>query len=62
MIKYFCPRRMRWSFRNFVFVKTSYTLNLISRANICVLELKILGQLYQGHKPLKETPWPILQG
>lgn len=53
---------MRWSFRNFVFVKTSYTLNLISRANICVLELKILGQLYQGHKPLKETPWPIPQG
>lgn len=62
MIKYFCPGRMRWSFRNFVFVKTSYTLNLISRANICVLDLKILGQLYQDHKPLKETPWPILQG
>ena len=43
------------AFRNYVFIKTAYTLNLISRAKICVLEQNFRGQLYQGHKH------PILQ-
>ena len=36
---------------------TPETPNLISRANIFVLEQNFPRKLYQGHKPIKETPY-----